>query len=138
FFDAAVEWAAGAPTDGPPIEMPRATTVAAGNVTLAWFTSTTGLRHEIRRAARPGGPYTLIATSTSPGTPDPELGASYTYTDTTVVTGQTYYYAITPLDAAGRRGRTSAEVVTTLAVPGPATIRNEYFIDQNGNLLSIN
>ena len=95
-FDAAVDWAASPVLDSPQVTYGPQLAPSANSVALSWYSTTTNLTHDIERSIRPGGPYIHLTTLNTPGTPDPELGAKYTYTDSAAVTGQTYYYVITP------------------------------------------
>src|SRR4030095_9884943 len=106
------------------------TTIAPGNVTLQWFTQNQNQRHEIRRSTKAGGPYDVVTTIATAGTPVPP-DVVYTFTDNSVVTGQTYFYVVTPIDASGRRGRPSAEASAARVVPGLPSVVNSYSIDQS-------
>ena len=57
------------------------------SVALNWTASTSSgvTGYKVYRGTASGGPYTVLAT----------LGIATTYTDTTVQSGQTYYYAVT-------------------------------------------
>jgi fibronectin type 3 domain-containing protein len=134
-FDAAVEWAAAPVTDAP---MARA--LAAGpspnRVDLRWVgNDISGIQHDILRAARPGGPYTKIATSSAAGTSPYNGMAIYDYADTTAVTGQTYYYVVSPL-LAGRNGRSSREVPAALGLPEAPWVVIYYLVDVDGGLVN--
>ena len=58
-------------------------------VDLTWNPSTGAAGYNVYRGAASGGPYTMINNSLDP---------TATYTDSTVVSGQTYYYVVTDLD----------------------------------------
>ena len=61
-------------------------------VTLNWTAGGSNvIGYKVYRSSNSGGPYTALQT----------VGAVTTYTDTTVITGQTYYYVITSLDNTG-------------------------------------
>jgi subtilisin family serine protease/fibronectin type 3 domain-containing protein len=111
-FDGAVEWASGAGPDDAPVATGLQAGVASKKVTLDWTAFSLNLRAQIGRATRRGGPYTLIKTTTA------QEGPFYNYVDSTVSNGQTYYYVVTPLDAAGKTGHSSSEVQARLSVPG--------------------
>jgi hypothetical protein len=53
------------------------------------------------RSESPAGPYVKVNDALIPGASDPLLGGKYTYTDTNVVTGQTYYYKLEDVDLDG-------------------------------------
>ncbi len=65
------------------------------SVTLAWTPGTGGdtvTGFHVQRSATSGGPYTIIATVTSPTT---------TYVDTAVVAGQSLFYVVTAFNTGG-------------------------------------
>jgi len=53
------------------------------------------------RSESPDGPYVKTNPALIPGASDPLLGGKYTYTDTNVVAGQTYYYKLEDVDLDG-------------------------------------
>jgi hypothetical protein len=70
-----------------------ATAVQAHSATLTWTASTSAVSgYNVYRGTVSGGPYTLVNTS---------LIAVETFTDTSVVAGETYYYVTTAVDGAG-------------------------------------
>lgn len=86
------------------------------SVTLTWaWTQGTGdlaTGFHIQRASVSGGPYTTIATISSPST--------LTYVDTNVVAGQQYYYVVTAFNAGGD-SVPSNQVACTIPFQAPAT-----------------
>lgn len=63
------------------------------SVSLSWSESTpTVVGYNVYRGTQSGGPYEAISTGNGTGT---------TYTDSTVQSGQTYYYVVTAVDSAG-------------------------------------
>lgn len=78
-------------------------------VGLTWTASTSNgvAGYKVYRGTTSGGPYTLLAA----------LGNVTTYMDTTVVSGQTYYYVTTALDGSGNESAYSA--------PSSASIPNQ-------------
>jgi len=63
------------------------------SVTLSWTPSSTiSTGFDIYRGSTSGGPYTMINASLTPS-----------FTDTTVTSGQTYYYVVTEIDASGNQ-----------------------------------
>ena len=61
------------------------------SVTLSWTPSSTIFTgFDIYRGTTSGGPYTVINSSLTPS-----------FTDTTVTSGQTYYYVVTEIDTSG-------------------------------------
>jgi cellulose 1,4-beta-cellobiosidase len=65
---------------------PAAVAAIAGNkqVSLTWSADSGATSYDVKRATISGGPYTQIASVTSPS-----------YTDSAVTNGVTYYYVIT-------------------------------------------
>lgn len=134
-FDAAVEWAAAPVTDAP---MARSLAVgpSPNRVDLRWIgNDIPGIQHDILRGARPGGPYTKIATSSTAGTEPYNGMAIYAYTDNTAVTGQTYYYVVSPL-LGGRNGRSSREARASLGLPEAPWVVIYYLVDIDGGLIN--
>jgi chitinase len=76
---------------------------------LAWsLSSSTGvLGYNVYRGTQSGGPYMRL---------NPALLANPDYLDTTVMAGQTYYYAVTAVSAAAESAR-SPEVVAVIPSP---------------------
>jgi hypothetical protein len=63
------------------------------SVTLSWTPSSTIFTgFDIYRGTTSGGPYTVINSSLTPS-----------FTDTTVTSGQTYYYVVTEIDTSGNQ-----------------------------------
>ncbi len=78
-------------------------------VTLSWTASTSSVSgYNVYRGTAPGGPYTTSLNST------PITATSFT--DTTVQSGQTYYYVTTAVSSAGTSGYSNQ---TTAVVPVP-------------------
>lgn len=78
-------------------------------VTLTWTASTGATSYNVKRSTTNGGPYTTIASPTSP-----------TYTDTGVTDGTTYYYVVSAVNSFGESAN-SAQVSAVPAVPPPTT-----------------
>jgi len=79
------------------------------SVNLSWNPSTSGaVGYNVYRSNVSGGPYTEI---------NPTLDPSTTYTDSTVVGGQTYYYVSTTVDSAGVESGFSNQVKATIPSP---------------------
>lgn len=76
-------------------------------VTLAWAPSTVA-GYNVYRGTVSGGPYTKINTA---------LDSAAKYVDTTVQSGQTYYYVVTAVSTAGVESAYSKQV--TAVVPSP-------------------
>jgi len=57
------------------------------------------------RSEDPDGPFTRINDHLIPASPDPLLGGSYTFTDTDVVAGRTYYYQLEDVEIDGTTTR---------------------------------
>jgi Abnormal spindle-like microcephaly-assoc'd, ASPM-SPD-2-Hydin len=85
------------------------TAVVSHSVSLTWNASTsTVVGYNVYRGSVSGGPYTLL-TSTPNG--------SLSYTDTTVVGGQTYFYVVTAVDASGNESVVSNEASVVIPTP---------------------
>jgi hypothetical protein len=79
------------------------------SVNLSWNPSTSGaVGYNVYRGNTSGGPYTEI---------NPTLDPSTTYTDSTVLGGQTYYYVSTAVDSAGVESGFSNQVKATIPTP---------------------
>jgi Abnormal spindle-like microcephaly-assoc'd, ASPM-SPD-2-Hydin/Viral BACON domain len=77
------------------------------SVTLSWVasTSSTVVGYNIYRGSVSGGPYAVLNSTPNPG---------LTYTDASVVGGQTYYYVVTAVDGSGNESVVSNEVAVTI------------------------
>jgi hypothetical protein len=76
---------------------------------LSWSPSpSTVVGYNVYRSTTPGGPYTKINSSLDPGT---------LYTDSTVQSGQTYYYVSTAVDATGMESGYSNQL--QMVIPSP-------------------
>ena len=71
-------------------------------VTLTWSASSGATSYNVLRATQHGGPYTQVASPTSPS-----------YADSAVANGTAYYYVVAAVDAAG----TSANSTEVSATP---------------------
>jgi Abnormal spindle-like microcephaly-assoc'd, ASPM-SPD-2-Hydin len=77
-------------------------------VDLSWSASTNAVGYNVYRGTVSGGPYSMINTS---------LDGSTAYTDSTVVSGQTYYYVATAVDASSNESGYSNQA--TGIIPNP-------------------
>ena len=77
------------------------------SVTLSWNASTSSnvVGYNVYRGSISGGPYTKINSALNPSTSD---------TDTTVQSGQTYYYVVTAVDSAANESSYSNQVQATI------------------------
>jgi hypothetical protein len=81
---------------------------APHSVNLSWNPSTSPVAgYNVYRGAQPGGPYTKL---------NPGVSASTTYNDSSVQTGQNYFYVTTAVSSNGMESGYSNEVQT--AIPG--------------------
>lgn len=79
------------------------------SVTLNWTASTSTVAgYNVYRGTISGGPYTILNSSLVIGT---------TYTDSTVVAGQTYYYVTTAADASNNQSAYSNEAQAVVPYP---------------------
>jgi hypothetical protein len=87
-------------------------------VTVEWSTAselnTAGFN--ILRGESPDGPFTRLNAEVIPASPDPLVGGSYVYTDTTVTPGQTYTYQLEEVEFGG--GTAPQGTVTVTAQQG--------------------
>jgi hypothetical protein len=77
-------------------------------VDLSWNASSGAVGYNIYRGTVSGGPYTMINSS---------LDGTTAYTDNTVVSGQTYYYAATAVNSASQESGYSNQ--TQAIIPNP-------------------
>lgn len=96
------------PSTTPPT--PTGVTAAPGNmqVSLTWNASSGATSYNVKRATVSSGPYTTIASPTSPS-----------YVDTGLVNGTTYYYMVSAVNGSGQSA--DSGVVSATPVPPPAT-----------------
>jgi len=86
------------------------TATVAHAVDLTWSASTTStvVGYKVYRGSQSGGPYALLTTSAVSGS---------TYTDNSVQSGQTYYYAVSAVDASGAESALSNEATAAIPIP---------------------
>ena len=77
-------------------------------VNLAWTASADAVGYNIYRGTVSGGPYTMINTS---------LDGTTAYTDSTVVSGQTYYYVATAVDSESQESGYSNQAQAVVPTP---------------------
>jgi hypothetical protein len=77
-------------------------------VDLSWSASSGAVGYNVYRGTVSGGPYTMINSS---------LDSTTAYTDSTVVSGQTYYYVATAVDASSNESGYSNQA--TAVIPNP-------------------
>ncbi len=79
------------------------TATGGATVTVEWSTAselnTAGFN--LYRGDAQDGPFTRINTELIPASPDPLIGGSYVFTDTSVVAGRTYYYQLEDVETSG-------------------------------------
>jgi hypothetical protein len=78
------------------------------SVDLTWGASSSAVGYNVYRGTVSGGPYTMINTS---------LDSTTAYTDSTVVSGQTYYYVATAVD--GNSNESAYSNQTQAVIPTP-------------------
>jgi hypothetical protein len=81
-----------------------------GEVTLTWSASSGATNYNVWRSASIGGPYSTLGST-----------SSTSYTDTNVLSGTTYYYEVSAVNAGGE-GQNSAPVSATPPSPPAPTI----------------
>ena len=83
--------------------------VLAHSATLSWISSTSVVAgYYVYRGSTSGGPYTKLNSS---------LNASTAFTDSSVLSGQTYYYVVTAADSNNVQSAYSNEAVAVIPVP---------------------
>jgi fibronectin type 3 domain-containing protein len=88
---------------------PTDANAAPHSVLLHWAASQSAVAgYNVYRATKSGGPYTKLTS-----TPVPAIQ----YTDTAVEAGQTYFYAVTAVDAHQVEGAKSTEIRATVPTP---------------------
>lgn len=103
-FDAAVQWAIGAPAQLQAVWA----SVSSGQITLNWEASSDATSYTILKSLTPNGSFAQIATGV--------VGTSFT--DTNCVNGTTYYYQVIALNGLGQ----SAPSAVFAAVPQATTV----------------
>ncbi len=78
------------------------------SVDLSWGTSSGAVGYNVYRSTVSGGPYSKINSSAN---------ASATYVDSTVVSGQTYYYVATAVDGSSNESGYSNQVQAVIPTP---------------------
>jgi len=84
------------------------TTATQHTVDLTWNASSGAVGYNVYRGSVSGGPYTMINSA---------LDSTTAYTDNTVVSGQTYYYVATAVDASSNESGYSNQA--TAVIPNP-------------------
>ncbi len=96
------------PPPAPPLAPTGLTAVTnSSGVYLTWGPSTGATNYNVERATSSGGPYQVIGTTTTTS-----------FTDTTGLAGNTYYYVVTASNAGGTSAN-SGEVSVTIPIPPP-------------------
>jgi hypothetical protein len=84
------------------------TTATQHTVDLSWSASSGAVGYNVYRGSVSGGPYTMINSA---------LDSTTAYLDNTVVSGQTYYYVATAVDASSNESGYSNQA--TAVIPNP-------------------
>jgi Glycoside hydrolase family 44 len=96
-----------------PPAAPAGLAATGGNlqVGLAWTASSGATSYNVKRGTAGGGPYTQLATATTPS-----------YVDSAVTGGTKYYYVVTAVNAGGESGNSNeASATPTVAPPAAPT-----------------
>ena len=93
----------------PPVPTGLHATAGNAQVGLTWGTSSGATSYNLKRSTTSGGPYTIIANTTS-----------RSYTDTGLANGTTYYYVVSALKG-GSESANSSQVSATPQPPRPPT-----------------
>jgi fibronectin type 3 domain-containing protein len=76
---------------------------------LSWQASgSTAAGYNVYRSSTSGGPYTRLNST---------IDATASYSDSTVQSGQTYYYVVTQLDSTGLESGYSSQVTAVIPTP---------------------
>jgi len=78
------------------------------SVGLSWDPATAVVGYNVYRGSQAGGPYSKI---------NPVLDSSTTFTDSSVQSGQTYYYITTSVDSTGAQSSYSNEIHVVIPTP---------------------
>jgi hypothetical protein len=78
------------------------------SVGLSWDPATAVVGYNVYRGSQAGGPYSKI---------DPVLNSSTTFTDSSVQSGQNYYYVTTSVDSTGAQSSYSNEIQVVIPTP---------------------
>lgn len=81
------------------------------SVDLTWDASVNAVGYNVYRGTVSGGPYTMINSS---------LNSTTAYTDSTVVSGQTYYYVATTVDGSSNESGYSNQAQAV--IPNPVSV----------------
>ena len=97
-------------SNSPTVQSMTGTGVAAAqhSVDLSWDSTADAVGYNVYRSTVSGGPYTMINSS---------LDGTTTYTDSTVVSGQTYYYVATSVNSQSQESSYSNQ--TEAVIPNP-------------------
>jgi len=103
-----------------------------GMVIVEWTTESEAnlAGFNLYRSESQDGPYVKLNDTLIPASPDPVTGASYSYTDTTVEPGVTYYYRLEDVELDGK-----ATVHGPIAVVGGGDVVSPLV--QAGGLLAL-
>ena len=97
-------------SNSPTVQSMTGTGVAAAqhSVDLSWDSTADAVGYNVYRSTVSGGPYTMINSS---------LDGTTTYTDSTVVSGQTYYYVATSVNSQSQESGYSNQVQAVIPSP---------------------
>jgi hypothetical protein len=102
-----LSFASNASNSGTPESLTGVGTVTQYSVNLSWNASSDVMGYNVYRSTAAKGTYSKINSSVNPNT---------AYTDSTVISGQTYYYAATSVNSSGQESALSTPPVAA-AVP---------------------
>ncbi len=97
-------------SNSPTVQTPTGTgvTQTQHTVDLTWNSSAEAVGYNVYRGTVPGGPYTMINSS---------LDGATTYTDSTVVSGDTYYYVTTAVNSESQQSGYSNQAAAVIPNP---------------------
>ena len=96
-------------------------TAGDGEVLLEWETASelSNLGFHLYRASSPSGPFEAITRTPIPGLGSSPVGASYTYRDSGLSNGSTYFYLLEDIETTGRTERHGPVTATPVAGAAP-------------------
>jgi fibronectin type 3 domain-containing protein len=100
-----------------------ANAVSSSQINLTWVASSGASYYNIRRSLTSGGPYTLIAQGIM----------ATNYSDTSPLSGTTYYYVVSAVYSGGESADSAPANATTSLIPAPATLAATL----NGNQITL-
>jgi len=99
----------------PPAGLTATATPGLSQVVLQWTGVTGATSYNVKRSQTAGGPYTAIASSTTPS-----------YTDNNLSNGNTYYYVVSSVSSGGESGNSNEATATVPKVYPGVGVADSY------------